>query len=71
MSSTSSTPPPPPPPKKVTVPVRDLLVLLASGAAGVGADQLLIFSSVPFGQAVIGGFAAFGGVFYFLDRITV
>lgn len=68
MSSTSSAPPPSP--KKVTIPIRDLLILLISIAAGVGAEQLLVGGDVPFGQAVIGGFAAFAGVFYFLERIV-
>lgn len=68
MSSTSSAPPPPS--KKVKISIRDLLILLPSIAAGVGAEQLLVSGSVPFGQAVIGGFAAFAGVFYFLDRIA-
>jgi hypothetical protein len=54
----------------VRLPLRSLFILLASIAAGVGAEQLLVHSGVPFGQAVVAAFAAAAGVFYFLDRIT-
>ena len=49
---------------------RDLLILVLSAATGVAAHWLLRDASVAFGQAVIGGFAAFGATFYFIDRIT-
>jgi hypothetical protein len=52
----------------MTTPTMRLLLL--SVAAGIGAGLLLGQGGVPIWQAIIGGCAAFGGAFYFLDKIT-
>lgn len=56
-------------PKKARMPLRDMIIVLVSIAAGIGAEKLLVHAPIPFGQAVVAGFAAFGGVFYFLDHL--
>lgn len=48
---------------------EDLLLVVLAAAAGVGAGWLLTQAGVPVGQAVLGGFAAFGASFVFLDRV--
>lgn len=59
----------PPPPGKFRMSLRDLLILLVSLGAGVGADLLLAGANVPFGQAILGGCAAFAATLHFLDKI--
>ena len=66
----SPLPSPSPPEKKVRVSLRDLFIILIAVLAGIVAEELLCGSGVPFGQAVVAGAAAFGGVFYFLERIV-
>lgn len=62
--------PVPPPEKKVRVSVRDLIIIVIAILAGIVTEELLRRSGVPFGQAVVAAAAAFGGVFYFLERIV-
>ncbi|MGH3616165.1 MAG: hypothetical protein ACRDRK_26955 [Pseudonocardia sp.] len=60
----------PPPRRRFGMPLRDLVILIVSAAGGATAGLLLITAAVPAGQAVLGGFAAFAGTLYFLDRIA-
>ncbi len=50
--------------------LRDLVIVIMSGASGVAADFLLVDAHVPAGQAVLGGFASFAATLYFLDRVA-
>jgi hypothetical protein len=49
---------------------RDLLILLIAFVCGTGAGLLLVWSSIPAGQAIIGGFVAAGGTFTMFDKIV-
>ncbi len=60
----------PPPKRDFNLSPRDLLILLASGGAGVATLILLASAGMPFGQTVVAAFSAFGAVFYFLDKYT-
>lgn len=62
--------PAPPSRRRFGMSLRDLVILLVSVAAGVGAGFLLATAAVPVGQAILGGFPAFGATLYFLDRIV-
>lgn len=66
----SPLPSPPSPERRVRVSLRDLFIVVIAILAGIVAEELLRGSGVPFGQAVVAGAAAFGGVFYFLERIV-
>lgn len=58
------------PESKVRVKLRDLFIVVVAVVAGILAEELLRRSGVPFGQAVVAGAAAAGGVFYFMDRLV-
>lgn len=59
----------PPPENKVRIKVRDVVIIVIAIVAWIVAEELLRSSGVPFGQAVVAGAAAAGGIFYFLDRL--
>ena len=60
----------PTPRRRFGMPLRDLVILITSAGSGVVAYLLLVGASVPMGQAVLSGFAAFGATLFFLDRVA-
>lgn len=60
----------PPDPKPFKVSLRNLVIIVLAIVTGIIADELLRRSGMPPGSAAVAAAGAFGGVFYFLDRIV-